>query len=387
VKNSLLKELFREMEAAPDRAVSFARFMELALYHPEWGYYMRRGLKLGKTGDFFTNVHVGDLYGRMLARFFLRMLEEVNGEWVLVEMGAGDGRLAEQVAAGLLELGVEPERIRFYLVEMSPQHRELQQERLSDYPVSFRFVRHLHEVPRFPFAVLYSNELVDAFPVHRLKKERGRLLEMAVCRHPSHGQPVECWRPVKAALLDGSLRRVAERLPEGHILEWPQAARTWLKEVAAWMDRGVLVTIDYGACLDELLTRPGGTLRGYREHRIILDVFDSPGETDLTVHVPFDLLIEWGEEEGLRFLTLKTQTEFLLDAGILNELPGGQVVDPFSPEGKRVRAIRQLLHPETMGEVFRVLVQGKGLKPTEHRLFRQNGQLSRKSGMPFSPQI
>jgi SAM-dependent MidA family methyltransferase len=192
---------------------------------------------------------------------------------------------------------------------------------------------------------------------------------------------------VKAALLDGSLRRVAERLPEGHILEWPQAAHTWLKEVAAWMDRGVLVTIDYGACLDELLTRPGGTLRGYREHRIILDVFDSPGETDLTVHVPFDLLIEWGEEEGLRFLTLKTQTEFLLDAGILNELPGGQVVDPFSPEGKRVRAIRQLLHPETMGEVFRVLVQGKGLKPTEHRLFRQNGQLSRKSGMPFSPQI
>jgi SAM-dependent MidA family methyltransferase len=148
------------------------------------------------------------------------------------------------------------------------------------------------------------------------------------------------------------------------------AARQWIGEVAAWMERGILLTIDYGGETGELLMRSHGTLRAYREHRLLTDLYQMPGEMDLTAHVDFTSLRHWGESLHMRTLAYLTQADFLLRAGVLDLLPSKPVPDPFSPEAKRRRAITQLIHPQGMGESFRVLLQAKGMPAlTRQQLF------------------
>lgn len=355
-----LRELEKWLQTMPQRAIPFHQYMEWALYHPEWGYYANRQKKLGKKGDFFTNAHVGNLLGRMLSRFFLRWRERMgdHGEWTLIEWGAGEGEIALALGDALLEQGVPVDQIHFYLLERSDFHREIQKKRLSDSPIGYRWVEHLSEIPRSPLSFLYSNELVDAFPAHRIKKEGGTLCLSHVTLDGG-GHLQEQWLP--AADLDQDLRDLGDQLPEGHIAELHLSARGWLQDWVQWMDQGLALTIDYGGGTQELLSRPFGTLRGYKRHRLLDPFKEPPGEMDLTVHVHFDYLRRWGEEAGLQTVFNGTQSEFLIKEGILEEMPPSVPSDPFSPEAKRIRAIQQLTHPQAMGEAFRVLVQAKGI--------------------------
>ncbi|MFC7442304.1 class I SAM-dependent methyltransferase [Laceyella putida] len=366
----LLNEIIAEIEQSPERAIPFSRYMELALYHPTWGYYQTDRIKLGKEGDFFTNAHVGSIVGQVLGRLFRRMVTLVGREedWVLVEMGAGDGRLMEQVAREWIAQGGKPDKLNSYLVETSPYHRRLQQERLAPLPISFHWSRSLQEVPRAKYSFLYVNELVDAFPVHRIKKEGGVIWEAHVIKG-MHGRLRESWQPLKQAS-DPAIWERAQLLAEGQMAEVAVAARQWIGEVAAWMERGILLTIDYGGETGELLMRSHGTLRAYREHRLLTDLYQMPGEMDLTAHVDFTSLRHWGESLHMRTLAYLTQADFLLRAGVLDLLPSKPVPDPFSPEAKRRRAITQLIHPQGMGESFRVLLQAKGMPAlTRQQLF------------------
>ncbi|SEN08053.1 class I SAM-dependent methyltransferase [Lihuaxuella thermophila] len=360
----LLSVIVSEIRQSGMNKIPFSRYMELALYHPKWGYYNREHPKLGREGDFFTNAHVGDIYGRVLSRFFLKKREQVNpqGKWAIVEMGAGDGRLAEQVAQGLLEAGQDPAQIHFYLVEKSPYHRKLQQARLAGLPVPFAQVDHIGQIPPYPFSIVYSNELVDAFPVHRIKKERGQLLEAYVAWDADLQTLTEVWIPLTNPGICAYLSRLSIRLPEGQQMEVHLAAMEWLKKVASWMKKGYLLTIDYGGRHAELLDRRYGTLRSYRHHRLSSDWYSRPGEMDITSHVNFEALEILGEDVGLSVLSYQSQSRFLLEAGILEWLPPELPGDPFTPEAKRKRAIQQLIFPQAMGEAFQVLLQAKGLQ-------------------------
>ncbi|MFD1423603.1 class I SAM-dependent methyltransferase [Laceyella tengchongensis] len=361
----LLNEIFAEIERSPHQAIPFSRYMQLALYHPEWGYYQTNRTKLGKEGDFFTNAHVGTVMGRVLGRLFRRMVAMTGNEeeWVLVEMGAGDGRLMEQVANEWLAQGGKPDKLHAYLVETSPYHRRLQQERLSLHPVSFHWSRRLEEVPRAKYSFLYTNELVDAFPVHRIKKEGGAIWEAYVSKG-KNGCLSECWFPLKESD-DPAVWERGRLLAEGQIAEVSVAAREWLSEVAGWLEKGMLLTIDYGGETEELLARREGTLRAYREHRLWTDLYHTPGEMDLTAHVDFTLLRLWGAQLGLRTFACLSQAEFLLRAGVLDLLPATPARDPFSAEAKQARAVTHLIHPQGMGERFRVLLQGKGVSASD----------------------
>jgi SAM-dependent MidA family methyltransferase len=360
MENPLLAEILKQIEESPEGRIPFAQYMELALYHPEWGYYQRDRVKLGREGDFFTNAHVGELYGLVLGRLYAKWIRRFAsvGEWAVVEMGAGDGRLAEQVGKGLCDAGIPPEQIRFHLVEISPFHRQSARERLAALPVSYCIHRRLPEIPPVKVAFIYSNELVDAFPVHRIKKDGGLLLESWVSKGEDR-KLAEKWIPLGTDSAD--LLKLGSDLRDGEMLEVPLAARGWLQEVARWLNEGILVTIDYGAST-RVLKQKKGTLRGYRKHRVIPDILETPGEIDLTCDVNFSLLEEWGESEGLMMVANLTQAEFLLQSGIAGLLPAAVPTDPFSPEAKRVRAIKQLIHPQAMGESFRILIQSKGLE-------------------------
>lgn len=360
----LLSAIVSEIGQSEIKKIPFSRYMELALYHPNWGYYNRERPKLGREGDFFTNAHVGDIYGRVLSRFFLKKREtvETTGNWAVVEMGAGDGRLAEQVAQGLLEAGQDPAQIHFYLVEISPYHRRLQQERLARLPVPFFPVDHIGQIPPYAFSIVYSNELVDAFPVHRIKKERGQLFEAYVAWDPDLQKLTEEWIPVTNPEIRAYLSRLSIRLQEGQQMEVNLSALEWLQKVASWMKKGYLLTIDYGGRMAELLERRHGTLRSYQNHQLSSDWYGRPGEMDMTSHVNFEALEIWGKDFGLSTLSYQTQSHFLLEAGILEFLPRELPVDPFTPGAKRKRAIQQLIFPQAMGEAFQVLLQAKEMQ-------------------------
>lgn len=354
-------ELKKWLQQTSQYAVPFHKYMEWALYDERWGYYSSDRKKLGKHGDFFTSAQVGNLMGRVIARFLLRLFQKVksqSNDWTIIEWGAGEGEMAYAVAETLLQRGIEPESIHFYLIEKSHYHRKVQQERLAQLPISFKWVDCLQDIPTTSFSFLYCNELVDAFPVHRIKKEEGNLYLSHVTLD-EYGYLRECWLPQEK--WDEDLFKLGAQLPEGHIAELQLAARAWINEWAKWMNNGFVLTIDYGGHSKELLMRPFGTLRGFKNHQV-LEPFDNvPIKMDLTAHVHFNYLMEWGEKAGVQTLFYKTQSEFLLDEGILEEMPKSPPTDPFSPEARRIRMIQQLIHPQAMGEVFHVLVQQKGM--------------------------
>ncbi|WP_145962209.1 class I SAM-dependent methyltransferase [Thermoflavimicrobium daqui] len=355
---SLQQIVIDEIKKSSRRALPFSRFMELSLYHPDWGYYQTKQMKLGKEGDFFTNAHVGDLVGKVLGRVFHKWSHK---PYVIVEMGPGDGRLTEAVIGSLLQLGVSPDMIQFFLVETSDYMRQCQQKRLSGLPISCKWASHILELPKVPFAIVYSNELVDAFPVHRICQVGENLQEVCVTFDEDQEIFHEVLAPLSTTALQHFIQDFEIKLTEGQVIEVNLQAYDWLKELASWMETGYLLTIDYGGTQEELFNsvRKNGTIRYYRHHQILDDPYSLFGEIDMTSHVNFSSLMKWGEELEFQTVGFQTQGAFLLDQGILDLVPVVPASNPFSPEAKQMRAMQQLIHPDGMGEVFRVLVQKK----------------------------
>ena len=194
---NLFQLMKKEMEQSREYRIPFSRFMELVLYHPVEGYYMRSRPKLGKSGDFFTNAHVGSVFGQTLCRLFLQMVTEVEKPWALVEIGSGDGLLIEQMCVEFIKLGVDPTSVHLYLIETSPYHQELQKERLSGYPFSIKWASRVSDIPSYPYSMVYSNELVDALPVHRVKRvSEEEIAEIYITVDLDNHQLIELDRPV-----------------------------------------------------------------------------------------------------------------------------------------------------------------------------------------------
>lgn len=349
-----------ERRIAREGPLSFASFMEEALYHPEHGYYTC-GRPAGAR-DFRTSPQVHPVFGALLARQG-RQMHRLLGEpatfrWV--EIGPGDGSLA---AALIVCLDDWPSAWSYHLVETSPALRRAQEERLGALPASLRARIHWSDaeaLSRRPAdGLVLSNEFFDALPVHRVRRTAAGLREVRVTATPDAG--------FHELLVEASpeLRRALERygapMPEGSTAEIGLAALAWVDRIAGMLRRGYAVTIDYGDRAEGLfLGRPAGTVMAYRGHRPSPDPYRQVGEQDLTAHVNFTALIRRGEAAGLVAAPLRSQTEFLLGLGILDRLARleGETLD--EPERWRQRlAIKDLFAPEGMGEAFRVLVQAR----------------------------
>ncbi len=347
--------------------MTFARFMELALYCPELGFYERFPHRIGRTGDFYTSVSVGPVFGRLLAFQFSRWLSEIEpsgGRCQMVEAGAHDGQLSLDILTWLGDHAPTTlARLDYWIIEPSERREAWQRAKLGGYARSVRWIRDWTEWSSGSVrGIIFSNELLDAFPVHRFwwnartKEwfEYGVTLQenrFAWCRLP-RGQAAS---PVQLPEVPEPIQPL---LPDGFVVESVPEARRWWQRCAMVLGHGRLVTIDYGldgaTILDPI--RPEGTLRAYRQHQLVWNLLADPGEQDLTAHVDFTALREVGEASGLHTETFVTQGRFL--TGVME-----QVVRLHGPGFDWSRAARSqiqtLTHPEHLGDRFKVLIQAR----------------------------
>jgi SAM-dependent MidA family methyltransferase len=342
--------------------ITFAQFMEACLYHPEHGYYTRQADTPGK-GDYFTSPDLGPVFARLLARQFGEMWAALGrpSQFDLVECGAGRGRLAGQVLTAAQEQQEEFfNALRITLVETSPARRAAAQASLKRFGENVAVCEHLPAAR--VMGCVFSNELLDALPVHRVVARADGPREIYVAEH--EGKLVEQEGELSSRAVADYLERYATPLAAGQLAEVHLAALAWLEHVAAVLHRGFLLMIDYGYRAHQLYG-PGhlrGTLMAYRLHRAHEEWLAWPGEQDLTAHVNFTALETRGHELGLEALGLTTQTNFLLALARAGEFTDLGAADACDFDQMAVRlAFKQLIHPEGMGETFKVLVQAKGV--------------------------
>ena len=377
--------------------------MELALYCPDCGYYETK-VDIGRRGDFYTSVSIGSLFGELLACQFANWLEpEVSSrksEVRIVEAGAHDGQLAKDILTWLQSSrpGLFGQ-IEYVIIEPSARRREWQRETLKSFanvrwsdnfqPIASSAPHSALRTPQLN-GVIFSNELLDAFPVHRFgwdAKNRnwfewgvaitGDKFIWARCPHslsPSDGERAGVRGAFPFSILNLLARQseteaapssLLDVLPDGYIIEISPAAENWWREAAGALARGKLLAIDYGFTADEMFSpaRTQGTLRAYSRHHANADVLANPGEQDLTAHVNFSAIQKAGEDAGLKTEFFGSQTKFLtqiLEKTLADKTFGELVASKLGEDGwgaKQTRQFQTLTHPDHLGRAFRVLVQ------------------------------
>ena len=344
--------------------ITYCEFIEACLYHPQHGYYMKQR---EDAADFYTSAELHPIFGRLMARQLAEMWTILGSPdpFSIMEVGSGNGRLAEAILAWLSRNRPEIYRVaRYVSVELSPAARAAQEKRLSDQIAAGRVLVE-RRMPAGPLVgCVLSNELVDSFPVHVVVQEAGRMQEVFVSTQD--GELVETVsEPSNAALVE-HFSRFGVQLAEGQRAEADLYASAWIAGVARRLERGFVLTIDYGYLANQLFDERhfSGTFMAYRQHRAHGRLLESPGEQDLTHHVNFTALIEAGRENGLELTGLASQMQFLMALGRGNEF--ADLYDEGQSETDRYRArlqLKTLIYPEGMGETFRVLIQQKDVAP------------------------
>jgi SAM-dependent MidA family methyltransferase len=361
-----LIELIRR-EIVPNGILSFARFMELALYCPVYGYYETKKDNPGRRGDFFTSVNVGELFGQLLAFQFAEWLEaEVRNqksEVRIVETGAHNGTLAKDILNGLqLSRPKLFEQIGYGIIEPSVRRQAWQREKLDKYAPQVEWFAGFEELKSRTKnsklnGVIFSNELLDAMPVHRFG------WDAAAKKWFEWGVALEGEKFVFAKIQTPDARpqtpdpALCEVLPDGYTVEISPAAQNWWREAAGVLEQGRLLTMDYGLSADELFSpsRPHGTLRAYFRQHVADDILANPGEQDITAHVNFSAIQAVGESAGLTTESFLTQSQFL--TRILDKAAKDKSFGEWNIS--RTRQFQTLTHPEHLGRTFRTLIQFK----------------------------
>jgi SAM-dependent MidA family methyltransferase len=362
-----LEERLRSVSETLGGALSFARFMEMALYEPGLGYYERAPGVVGRGGDFATSVSVGSLFGELVAFWIGHAFgaddPAASGPIEIVEVGAHDGRWAADILTALTESwGDGADRFRYRIIEPSPVRRRWQQERLARFGDR---VRWSDALPAQVRGVILSNELLDAFPVERWRwsAEQRRWVEQGVRWRAGRWEWVPMATPSPSDWeLPEALQAV---LPDGFCRERSPAAVAWWGRAAEVLQQGCLLTFDYGLDSAEEFLAPNrahGTLRAYHRHRLSEDPLQRPGEVDLTSHVDFSAVAEAGERQGLSTWHRERQSRFLMRILESTRRPAARFPE-WTPA--RVRAFQTLTHPEHFGRSFRVLAQGRGPGPVD----------------------
>jgi SAM-dependent MidA family methyltransferase len=363
--SSLVELICQQIGKSEAKAIPFRQYMELCLYAPEVGYYTSTRAKVGKGGDFYTSSAIGGLVGEMLASYIVKaMIKSPNEDYEIVEWGGGTGLLALQVLDKLLT--DHPDfyhKLHFIEIEQSEYHRTIQKEKLVKHLdiMSFWSPQQWREQGKRSHTFIFSNELLDAFPVYRVRQSSGQLFEIYVAWDKDSGSFYECEQICKTEAVIHYLQKEEIHLQEGQTAEINLAANEWIKGISQWLEQGDLLTIDYGDISKEIYAphRMNGTLLCYKDHKAHDNPYIHPGEQDITAHINFSACINSGLEGGIQHWKLQTQREFLVQEGILELLQNDHSRDPFGPIARRNRAIRQLLLGDQMAELFKVLHQTK----------------------------
>ncbi len=349
----LLEIILSEIRASG--AITFERFMELALYHPEYGYYMKTPLPFGPEGDYYTSGHL-PLFGETLALQAIELAEVLSqDELTIVEVGPGMGYLAQGLLNELRSQGMM-ERFWYILVEMNPYLRDHQQRLLA--PFSHRLlwqsIAELQDIQ----GLIILNEVLDALPVHLIQYENGRFQEVYVV--DDSGRLRETLGP----LSNGQLKAYIDRynIPEisHYRTEINLRAETIVSTLATLLHQGLVLIIDYGYSAREYYApeRTRGTLLCYHKHRADESVYETPGQKDITAHVNFSAVKHWAERANFRVEGYTSQGSYLVGLGIDKLIEQRLQQDPEFI--RKLPAVKGLLFG--MGDTHQVMALSKGIK-------------------------
>jgi SAM-dependent MidA family methyltransferase len=376
VANSELIQIIRA-EIGANGPISFARFMELALYHPDRGYYASGRANIGRRGDFFTNVSVGSLFGKLLAAQFAEIWEKLRrpDDFKIIEQGAHDGVFAADVLSALRQSAGDCYAATSYcIVEPFPIWRERQQKKLREFAKKTSWAASVEEIAPF-VGIHFSNELFDSLPVHLIVSsgvangatvwnEKFVGLEHGLSASAPSGVELR-FTHAPFAFVTASVSRPdlplhhLGFLPAGFEAEVNLAAPKLMSEIAAKLSRGLILTIDYGFPRTEFysLHRSQGSLQVRAKQKKLPSPFQQIGLADISAHVEWTSLAEAAQSSGPRPIGFTDQHHFL--TGIIsNFFPDA----PFDASGKR--ALQTLLHPEMLGRNFQALALGKDFHET-----------------------
>jgi SAM-dependent MidA family methyltransferase len=347
-------------EIAERGVLPFARFMELALYAPDCGYYETEKSNVGKRGDFYTSVSVGNLFGELLAFQFAEWLEELrtaNRGLQIVEAGAHDGKLAKDIL-NWLQLN-RPKlfaQINYCIIEPSARRQEWQRATLKDFAPRVHWISRFNDSTIQQFSgIIFSNELLDAFPVQRFgwDAKNRKWFEWGVA---IDGEKF-IWAEIHNSEFGIRNSELEAVLPDNYTVEISPAAENWWREAANILENGKLMAMDYGLAADELFSpaRTNGTLRAYFRHHASDDILANAGEQDLTAHVNFSAIRKAGEDAGLITEFFCPQSKFLTEI-----LARAAKTHSFGEwDSSDTRQFQTLTHPEHFGRAFRVLIQSR----------------------------
>ena len=352
--------------------LSFARYMEMALYEPGLGYYSNPGQVFGAAGDFVTAPELTPLFGATLARQVSPWLKDpalAGSGQVVLEVGGGSGMLAAQLLNALDNVGHH--EVRYLILELSAERREHQRQTLKSLaPGLMDRVGWLDTFPESFAGVVVANELLDAMPVQLFEWQadaEAELQEMGVTW--VDGQFAWAPRPADSVLTE-TVTALRNRLgPEGAQWHSPYrsevcpAQQAWMRTLADCMTAGVVMLLDYGFAAPEYYhpQRDQGTLMCHYRHRSHADPFLWPGLSDITAHVDFTALARAATAEGFSLVGYTSMAAFLLNAGLLDELADL----PREPESfwfAQAQAVQQLISEAEMGELFKVIAFEKNLR-------------------------
>ncbi len=350
----------RQAIDAAGGSISFAEYMQLALYAPGLGYYAAGATKFGAAGDFVTAPEISPLFGRVLARQCAGVLAQVERPEVL-ELGAGSGALAVQVLSGLEALGAAP--ARYLILEVSPDLRERQEQRLREArPAPETEIEWISRLPDRLEGVIIANEVADALPVERFRIEDGEVLQYRV---RADGDRFEWARGKAPGFLEKAVRGIEASLsgplPDGYESEVSAGLPAWVEDVAGCVGNGLVFLFDYGVSRREYYApdRSGGWLRCHFRHHAHDDPLVWPGIQDITAWVDFTSVAEAAAHAGMDIAGFVPQAHFLLHGGLPEEVAA---VAPSSPVGQAElsRQIGRLILPGEMGERFKCIGLSRG---------------------------
>jgi SAM-dependent MidA family methyltransferase len=371
--NPLHRIIAEKIQKAGGR-LPFADFMAEALYHPDLGYYNRPDMTIGEHGDFYTSPMIHPIFGQCLARQIHSLWAQLGSPdtFAIVEMGAGTGALARDLLTEWDRIQTQDVSLRYLIVEQSSVLQAKQQETAEEAACG-RIAWHsdLKEMDGYGslVGVIVSNELFDALPVHRLIVEDGLLQERFVAFDDSDGEG--CFREITGPLSDERLADlldpvVKEQLENGDRMEVCPAAGRVLTAMADALQRGFLITIDYGDRSPDVYWRSirTGGIRCYYKQSLAADPYQRIGEQDITADVDFSFLERTGEQAGLTTVRFATQSEFLEKMGFLDKVTQLQrrAFQDLRADFELQKMLTLYL-PQGLGDACKVLIQEKAGGP------------------------
>jgi SAM-dependent MidA family methyltransferase len=344
-------------------SISFAEFMQEALYAPGLGYYSAGTAKFGHSGDFVTAPEIGPLFGRLVARQSAVVLQSLPGGAVL-ELGAGSGSLAAAVLSALGTHGIEPRR---YLILEVSADLAARQEKLvrAQVPELYSKVEWLDRLPRRFQGIVIANEVADALPVERFRKRDTAVRQVRV----GYDRRGFIWRDAEApAFLTQAVshieKTIGHALPDGFVSEVSTGLPAWMGDVAACIERGYVFLFDYGLSRREYYApdRSAGWLRCHFRHHAHDDPLIHPGIQDLSAWVDFTAVAEAAVAAGLAVAGYVTQSQFVRNSGLTDELQDFERL-PNAAQIELSREVKILTMPGEMGENFKCMGLSRGSVP------------------------